>query len=107
LALRVLMANHTHVSIGPVVAAAFLLLISSGLVMAVVDAARIQSRPSIWLFVATLVGSAVVEPAALIARQVRRLAGAGYSPQDLAQAFRVHLEEGRDARAFEHGRDPT
>ena len=106
-ALRVFVANQTQVSEGPVVAAAFLLLIIAGLVMAVVDAARIQSRPSIWLFVATLVGGAVVAPAALIARQVRRLAGAGYSPQDLAQAFRVHLEEGRDARAFEHGRDPT
>ena len=106
-ALRVFVANQTQVSEGPVVAAGFLLLIIAGLVVAVVDAASIQSKPSIWLFVGTLVAGAVVAPAVLIARQVRRLAGAGYRPQDLAHAFRVHLEEGRDARAFEHGRDPT
>ena len=106
-ALRVFVANQTQVSEGPVVAAGFLLLIISGLVVAVVDAAGLQANPSIWLFVATLVAGAVVAPAALIARQVRRLAAAGYRPQDLAHAFRVHLEEGRDARAFEHGRDPT
>src|SRR5882724_1613330 len=65
-ALRVFVANQTQVSEGPVVAAAFLLLIIAGLVVAVVDAASIQSRPSMWVFVATLVGGAVVAPAALV-----------------------------------------
>jgi serine/threonine-protein kinase len=37
-------------------------------------------------------------------RAIRTIARQGYEPVDLAQAFRAHLEETREARALEHGR---
>ncbi len=106
LALRIFVSRHTQVSEGTVVAAVFLLLIIAVLAMTLLGDKVLDVG---WAgpFVLTVLGGAILVPAGMTIHHVRALARTGYAPSDLAQAFQAQLEQGREERAFEHGRDAS
>ncbi|HXV90250.1 MAG TPA: serine/threonine-protein kinase [Gemmatimonadales bacterium] len=56
---------------------------------------------------AALIGAVTVVPLAVLVTRARRLLSSGFDQQDLGAAFRREIEEGREERAYEFGREAT
>ena len=105
--LKVFVSGHTSVSEGSVVGVTALLLVIAAFVTSVMEQVSDFGVDWAWPFFLTLFGGIVLAPTAILLREVRRVARAGYGPEDLARAFKTHLDEGRALRSFEHGRHPS
>jgi eukaryotic-like serine/threonine-protein kinase len=107
-ALRVFVASRTDISEGQIIAAGTLIVVGFAVVIYLLDAAGYSIGDAWWkALLATIFAGAVVAPLALAWRDVRRLAKAGFRPEDLARAFQEHLDRRREDRSFEHGGKPS
>jgi serine/threonine-protein kinase len=102
IALKVFVTSQSDVHEGNVVGASLLLTIIGIAVTAWTT--DLLGIPWGWPFFGTLTAGLIFTPLGMLLYQVRRLARGGYGPEDLSRAFKTHLEERRELRAFEHGR---
>lgn len=54
-----------------------------------------------------LLGGVTVVPFVMLVARARRFLASGFDPQDLGPAFRIELEQGREERQFEYGREAS
>jgi serine/threonine-protein kinase len=105
-ALKIFVTGQTAWSEANIIAGSFLLVIIMGFVVALAD--RFLNPVGVaWAVFGTIVGGLVLVPTAMLLNEVRKLANVGFGPEDLARAFKTHLDDGRELRAIEHGRDPS
>jgi serine/threonine-protein kinase len=55
----------------------------------------------------TLLSGFTLVPFSMLVARARRFLASGFDPQDLGPAFRIELEQGREERVFEYGREAS
>ena len=80
----------------------YLLMVPIAMVVAASLAPRWLQATVAW---GTLGAGVLLGPFGMLVARARRFLASGFDPQDLPAAFRIELEQGRDERVFEYGRN--